>query len=135
MANYNKVTLLGTLTRDPETKETQSGLAIAKLGLAINRSYKSKTGEKVEDTTFVDVDAFGKQAETLAKYMSKGKQILIDGRLKTDTWNDKTTGKERSKLGVVLESFQFIGGEASGKKENYKPMPAPKFNNDEDCPF
>ena len=135
MANYNKVTLLGTLTRDPETRETQSGLAIAKLGLAINRSYKSKTGEKVEDTTFVDVDVFGKQAETIAKYMAKGKQILIDGRLKTDTWNDKTTGKERSKLGVVLESFQFIGGEAGGNKQQYKPLPAPKFNNDEDCPF
>ncbi len=107
MASFNKVILLGNLTRDPETRVTAGGLTIAKLGLAVSRVYSTKDGERREETTFVDVDCFGKQAETLAKYMSKGKPLMIEGRLKLDQW-ESNDGQKRSKLGVVLESFQFL---------------------------
>lgn len=108
MANYNKVILAGNLTRDPELRYTPKGLAIAKIGLAINRRWTGETGELREEVTFVDVDAFGKQAETIAQYLKKGRPILLEGRLKLDQWDDKQTGQKRSKLGVVLESFQFL---------------------------
>ena len=109
MANYNKVILIGNLTRDPELRYTPKGLAIAKLSLAVNRTWTTETGEKKEEVTFVDVDAFGKQAETLGQYMKKGRPILVEGRLRLDTWEDKQTNQKRSKLGVVLEAFQFLG--------------------------
>ena len=108
MANFNKVILAGNLTRDPELRYTPKGVAIAKLGLAINRTWKSETGETKEETTFVDVDAFGRTAETIGQYLKKGRPILIEGRLKLDQWDDKQTGQKRSKLGVVLETFQFL---------------------------
>ena len=118
MANFNKVILAGNLTRDPELRYTPKGLAIAKLGLAINRRYTTEGGEQREETTFVDVDSFGKQAETIAQYLKKGRPILIEGRLKLDTWDDKATGQKRSKLGITLETFQFLdsgrGGEGGG---------------------
>ncbi|MCD8533961.1 MAG: single-stranded DNA-binding protein [Verrucomicrobia bacterium] len=111
MANLNKVFLMGRLTRDPELRFTTSGMAIAKLGLAVNRSWRApETREVKEETTFVDVDVFGKQAETLGQYLKKGRPIYIEGRLKLETWDDKQTGQKRSRLGVVLESFQFIDG-------------------------
>ena len=97
------------LTRDPELRVTGTGLSICKLGLAVNRSYTSKDGESKDETTYVDVDAFGKQAEILGKYMQKGRPLMIEGRLKLDQW-ESSDGQKRSKLGVVLESFQFIGG-------------------------
>lgn len=109
-ANFNKVILAGNLTRDPEMRYTPKGMAIAKIGLAINRKWNSESGEKKEEATFVDVDAFGKQAETISQYMKKGGAILIEGRLKLDQWDDKATGQKRSKLGVVVEGFQFLGG-------------------------
>ncbi len=109
MANFNKVILAGNLTRDPELRFTPKGMAIAKFGLAINRTWKSETGEAKEEVTFVDVDAFSKQAETLAQYLKKGSPLLMEGRLRLDQWDDKQTGQKRSRLGVVLESFQFLG--------------------------
>ena len=108
MANFNKVILAGNLTRDPELRYTPKGMAIAKIGLAINRTWKNEAGETKEDTTFVDVDAFGRQAEVIGQYLKKGRPILIEGRLRLDQWDDKQTGQKRSKLGVVLESFQFL---------------------------
>jgi len=113
-ANFNKVILAGNLTRDPEHRVTPGGLSICKLGLAINRNFTTQNGEQREETTFVDVDSFGKQADVLAKYMSKGRPILIEGRLKLDSWEDKNTGQKRSRLGVVCETFQFLGGGGSG---------------------
>jgi single-strand DNA-binding protein len=110
MASFNKVILVGNLTRDPELRYTPKGLAIAKIGLAVNRNWRTETGEQKEEVTFVDVDAFGKQAETLGQYMRKGSPILIEGRLRLDQWDDKQTGQKRSKLGVVVEGFQFLGG-------------------------
>ena len=117
-ANFNKVILAGNLTRDPELRYTPQGTAIAKIGVAINRKWTGKDGKTNEDTTFVDVDAFGKQAEVIGQYFKKGRPILIEGRLKLDQWEDKATRKPRSRLGVVLESFQFNGG---GKKEDGAP--------------
>jgi single-strand DNA-binding protein len=110
MASFNKVILVGNLTRDPELRYTPKGMAIAKIGLAVNRVWRNEAGETKEDVTFVDVDAFGRQAETLAQYMKKGSPLLVEGRLKLDQWDDKQTGQKRSKLGVVVEGFQFLGG-------------------------
>ena len=110
MASFNKVILMGNLTRDPELRYTPSGTAIAKMGLAVNRVWRDSEGQQKEEVTFVDVDAFGKQAETLGQYMQKGRPILVEGRLKLDQWEDKNTGQNRSRLGVVLERFSFVGG-------------------------
>lgn len=118
MASFNKVILVGNLTRDPELRYTPSGKAIAKLSLAVNRTWRSESGENREEVTFVDVDAFGKQAETIGQYLRKGRPILVEGRLKMDQWEDKQTGQKRSRLGVVLEVFRFLdsgqGREAGG---------------------
>lgn len=113
-ASYNKVMLMGNLTRDPETRVTPGGLTIAKLGLAVNRRYRTKEGEQREETTFVDIDAFGVQAETIQRYCQKGSALFVEGRLKLDQWQDKTTGENRSKLGIILEGFQFVGGRSEG---------------------
>jgi single-strand DNA-binding protein len=107
MASFNKVIVMGNLTRDPEMRVTPAGLAICKFSVAINRKFKLQSGEEREEVTYVDVDAFGKQAEVIAKFFSKGKAILVEGRLKTDSWEDKTTKQKRSKLGVTLEGFSF----------------------------
>jgi len=123
MANFNKVIIAGNLTRDVELKYTPKGTAVAKLGIAINRSWTGDDGQKREDVTFVDVDAFGKQAETLAKYIKKGRSILIEGRLKLDQWDDKQTGQKKSRLGVLLESFSFLD---SKQGEDQQPRPAAK---------
>ena len=114
MANFNKVILAGNLTRDPELRYTPKGTAIAKIGLAINRNWTTETGEKREEVTYVDVDAFGKTAELIGQYFKKGRPILMEGRLKYDTWDDKQTNQKRSKLGVVMESFQFIDSQRGG---------------------
>src|SRR6476619_5059310 len=108
MANFNKVILAGNLTRDPELRYTPKGTAIAKIGLAINRTWKNEAGETKEEVTFVDIDAFGRQAETIGQYLKKGRPILVEGRLKLDQWDDKQTQQKRSRLGVVLESFTFL---------------------------
>lgn len=107
--------LMGNLTRDPELKYTPKGTAIAQIGLAVTRTYTlPESGEKREETTFVDVEAFGKQAETIGEYCKKGKALYLEGRLKLDTWDDKQSGQKRSKLKVMLESFQFLGGREGG---------------------
>ncbi len=109
MPSFNKVILLGNLTRDPELRVTTGGLSICKLGIATNRVYQTRDGERREEVTYVDVDSFGRQAETISKYMTKGRPILIEGRLKLDTWETQQ-GEKRSKHLVVLENFQFVGG-------------------------
>ena len=128
MANFNKVILAGNLTRDPELRYTPKGMAIAKIGLAINRKWKSETGEMKEEATFVDVDAFGKTAETIGQYLKKGRPILIEGRLRYQTWDDKQSGQKKSKLGVVMETFQFLdsgGGRGDGGGPSEAPAPRP----------
>ncbi len=108
MASYNKVILIGNLTRDPDLRYTPKGTAIARIGLAVNRNWRTDTGEMREEVTFIDVDAFGKQAEVIGEYLRKGSPVMVEGRLKLDSWDDKNTGQKRSKLFVVLESFQFL---------------------------
>ena len=115
MASFNKVILVGNLTRDPELRYTPKGTAIAKIGLAVNRVWTNEAGEKKEDVTFVDVDVFGRTAENVGQYMRKGRPILIEGRLKLDQWDDKQTGQKKSKLGVVAETVQFLGSPAGGE--------------------
>jgi single-strand DNA-binding protein len=126
MASFNKVILVGNLTRDPELRYTPKGTAIAKIGLAVNRTWRSESGEQREETTFVDVDIFGRTAENVGQYMRKGRPILIEGRLRLDTWDDKSTGQKRSRLGVVAETVQFLGGGRDGGGEDYAPRSAPQ---------
>jgi single-strand DNA-binding protein len=109
MASLNKVFLVGNLTRDPEVRYTAKGTAIAKLGMAVNRTWTTETGEKKEEVTFVDIDVFGRSAENVGKYLRKGSPLLVEGRLRLDTWEDKQTNQKRSKLGVVAERTQFLG--------------------------
>ena len=113
MANFNKVILAGNLTRDPELRYTPKGTAVVRFGLAINRSWKSETGETQTEVTFVDIDAFGRQAEVISQYMRKGRPLLVEGRLKFDQWEDKNTHAKQSKLRVVLESFSFLDSRPS----------------------
>ncbi len=144
MANFNKVILAGNLTRDPELRYTPKGTAIARIGLAINRRWTSESGEQKEEVTFVDVDAFGRQAETIGQYLKKGRPILVEGRLRLDQWDDKQTGQKKSKLGVVLETFQFMdsgnraeGGGApspSAPRPQRQAAPAPAAEGDSDAP-
>ncbi len=126
MASYNKVILMGNLTRDPEMRVTTSEMAIAQIGLAVNRQYKTRDGEKREEVTFVDVDAFGKDAEVISRYLKKGDPLMLEGRLKLNQWEDKD-GNKQSKLRVVLERFQFIGGGRSDSDSSgYDAPPARK---------
>ncbi len=114
MANFNKVYLIGNLTRDPELRVTPKGTAICQFGLAVNRQFKDESGALRDETTFVDIEAWGKQGETIAKYCTKGRPLFVEGRLKFDQWEDKTSGQKRSKLKVVLEGFQFLGSRCDG---------------------
>ena len=129
MASFNKVILMGNLTRDPELRYTPKGTAIAKIGLAVNRVWTNEAGEKKEEVTFVDVDVFGRTAENVGQYMRKGRPILVEGRLKLDQWDDKQTGQKKSKLGVVAETVQFLGsapgaGEGGAPAAPRAPRPA-----------
>lgn len=117
MASFNKVILIGNLTRDPELRYTPKGMAVAKVGLAINRNWTTESGEKKEDVTFVDIDCFGRLAENLAQYMRKGLPIMAEGRLKLDQWDDKQTGQKRSKLGVIAENIVFLGSPKGEREE------------------
>lgn len=125
MASFNKVILAGNLTRDPELRYTPKGTAIAKLSMAVNRKWTGEDGQTREEVTYVDIDAFGKQAEVIAQYLRKGGGLLAEGRLKLDQWDDKQTGQKRSRLGVVLENFTFIGGRPDGSGGGAGPMPPP----------
>ncbi|MFH0964941.1 MAG: single-stranded DNA-binding protein [Planctomycetota bacterium] len=108
MANLNRVFLMGNLTRDPELKYTQSGLAVCDFGLAVNRNYKTSQGEDRSETLFVDITAFGKQAETASEYLKKGRNVLVEGRLKLDQWTSQE-GQKRSKHTVVADRVHFLG--------------------------
>jgi single-strand DNA-binding protein len=150
MASFNKVILMGNLTRDPELRYTPKGTAIAKVGLAVNRVWTNEAGEKKEEVTFVDIDIFGRTAENVGQYMRKGRPMLVEGRLKLDQWDDKQTGQKKSKLGVVAETVQFRGS-APGAGEGGAPAaprsrpaassaPAPESGDsepppDDDVPF
>ena len=129
MANLNKVMLIGNLTRDPELRHTPKGTAVAELGLAINRVWKDEQGQKQEETTFVDVTLWGRQAELAQQYLTKGNPVFIEGRLNLDTWDDKATGQKRSKLKVVGENLQFLstgktGGSGGGGGYSDRPQQA-----------
>ena len=118
MANYNKVILIGNLTRDPELRYTPKGTALAKIGLAINRTWRNDAGESKEEVTFVDVEAWGRQAETISQYLKKGSPMMVEGRLRLDSWEDKQTNQKRSRLAVVLVGFQFLGGGGGGSQRD-----------------
>jgi len=109
MSNYNRVTLIGNLTRDPELKQTKSQTSVADLGLAINRFWTDESGQRREEVTFVDVTVWGRVAENAAKYLRKGRSVLVEGRLQMDSWQDAQTGQNRTKLRVVGETLQFLG--------------------------
>jgi len=117
MPNYNKVILMGNLVRDPQLRYTPSGQAVADIRLAINRRTRTPNGERKESTTFVDVTAWGRQAEVINEYLSKGQPIFVEGRLTLDEWTSQD-GQRRSKLRVVLDTFQFI----SPRGEMREPM-------------
>ncbi|AHF92125.1 single stranded DNA-binding protein [Opitutaceae bacterium TAV1] len=114
MAGFNKVILLGNLTRDPELRVTPRGTPICQFGLAVSRQFKDESGQTREEANFFDIEAWGKQGEVISKYLTKGRSVLVEGRLKFDQWEDKTSGQKRSKIKVVLESFQFVGGREGG---------------------
>jgi len=159
MASLNKVFLMGNLTRDPELRVTPKGTPICQFGLAVNRQFKDDSGQTRDETTFVDIEAWGRQGETISKYCTKGRPLFVEGRLKLDTWDDKTTGQKRSKMRIVLENFQFLGSREGGggggapgaaeeggdsSPEKSAPPPrspgaprpaAPADNIDEDIPF
>ena len=161
MAYLNKVFLIGNLTRDPELRVTPKGTAICQFGIAVNRQFKDESGATRDETTFVDIEAWGKQGELVSKYLSKGSLAMVEGRLKLDQWEDKTSGQKRSKIKVVLDNVQFLstrggagggggGGAASAPAdgidqttpERHSPpprsggaKPAATENLDEDVPF
>jgi len=108
MANLNKVLLLGNLTRDPELRYTPKGTAVADIALAINRVWTNEQNQRQEETTYVDITLWGRQAELAQQYLTKGRGCFIEGRLQMDTWEDKATGQKRSKLKVVAENLQFL---------------------------
>ena len=112
MGNFNKVILLGNLTRDIELRHTQSNQAVANFSVAVNRQWKDQSGQTHEEATFVDCEAWGRQAEVMHQYLGKGREVMLEGRLRMDRWQDKQSGANRSKLVVVVDNFQFIGGRA-----------------------
>jgi single-strand DNA-binding protein len=129
MANFNKVMLMGNLTRDPEVRYTPKGTAVAELGLAVNRIYSGENNEKREETTFVDVTLWGRTAEIAGEYLKKGRPVFIEGRLQLDSWEDKQSGQKRSKLKVVGEGMQLLGsprGSGGGGNEGEESQSAPR---------
>jgi single-strand DNA-binding protein len=164
MPSLNKVLLMGNLTRDPELRVTPKGTSICQFSLAINRQFKMESGESREEVIYVDIEAWGKQGETIAKYCTKGRPLYVEGRLRLDQWEDKNTKEKRSRMKVVLEQFQFLGdgrggggggaaaGASAGAAEpgidqtvsperhsppprSAGPKPASTENLDEDVPF
>ena len=114
MPSLNKVMLMGNLTRDPELRVTPKGTPICQFSLAINRQFKMESGESREEVIYVDIEAWGKQGETIAKYVTKGRPLFVEGRLRLDQWEDKNTKEKRSRMKVVLENFQFLGDSRGG---------------------
>lgn len=138
MASFNRVIICGNLTRDPEIKYTQSGTAVAEVGLAITRKYKQGDQQK-EETTFVDVTLWGRTAEVAGEYLAKGRLALIEGRLQLDQWEDKTSGEKRYKLKVIGETLQLLGVKCGGRADNspdeMPPSPVDSFYDGDDVPF
>jgi len=138
MASYNRVLLMGNLTRNPEIRYTPSGTAVADLGLAINENFKNKAGETVEQTCFVDVVVWGRQAETSAEYLHKGSPVFVEGRLQLDQWESQQ-GEKRSKLRVRADRVQFLGAPGKGAEFAAGPNDAgahqPALEDDDDVPF
>jgi single-strand DNA-binding protein len=135
MASFNKVILLGNLTRDPEVRYTPKGSAVCDLGIAVNRSYTLDSGEKREEVTYVDVVLWARLAEIAGEYLKKGRPVFIEGRLQLDTWDDKQSGQKRSKLRVIGETMQLLGGRPpgagggaseGGESRSTKTTPPPK---------
>ena len=136
MSSLNKVMLIGNLTRDPEIKYTPKGTAVADIGLAINRNYTTDSGEKREEVTFVDVTLWGRVAEIVGEYCKKGASIFIEGRLQLESWDDKQTGQKRSKLKVIGENIQFLGGKKTGEQPPRTEKPrAERDNGGDEIPF
>lgn len=144
MASYNRVILMGNLTRDPELRVTANNTAICKFGLAVNRRFKDgATGEWKEEPTFVDITIFGARAEPFAKYHSKGKAAFIEGSLRLDTWDDKNGGGKRSKLYVVADNWEFVGsgggggggGGSRGGEPRTEAPAEPELQQVDDTPF
>ena len=131
MASYNKVILVGNLTRDPELRHIPSGTAVTDLGLAVNRTWTDRnTNQRSQETTFVDVTCWGRTAEIACEYLRKGRPVLVEGRLQMDEWNDRETGAKRTKLKVVCDNMQMLGsrnegnsGGGGGGGGSYQPPP------------
>ncbi|MDO4872213.1 MAG: single-stranded DNA-binding protein [bacterium] len=124
---FNKVILMGNLTADPETRTTPNGQNVTSFSLAINRTWNNANGERQEETSFINCTAWGRTGETIAKYVSKGRQLLVSGRLQQRTWQDKDTGKNRSAIDVVVEEFSFVsdgnrGGAAASSGATNEPV-------------
>jgi single-strand DNA-binding protein len=133
MANLNRVLLIGNLTRDPELRYTPKGTAVTEIGLAVNRIFSGEDGEKKEETTFVDVTLWARQAEIAGQYLKKGRPVFIEGRLQLDSWDDKQTGQKRSRLRVVAENLQLLGsrppeGESSSNSSSSSSTFTPRRN-------
>ena len=130
MASFNKVMLMGNVTRDIELRYTPKGTAVADIGLAVNRVRSGDGGERIEETTFVDVTLWGRTAEVAQQYSGKGKPLFIEGRLQMDSWDDKATGQKRSKLKVVADNIQLMGaaggGGGGGQQHSGGGNPAPQ---------
>jgi single-strand DNA-binding protein len=145
MASFNKVILLGNLTRDPEVRYTPKGSAVCDLGIAVNRVYTTDSGERREEVTYVDVVLWARLAEIAGEYLKKGRPVFIEGRLQMDTWDDKQTGQKRTKLRVVGESMQLLGGRPGGtgaaeagdsRQSSAPPKPsAPAAPDEDEIPF
>lgn len=125
MASFNKVILAGNLTRDPELRYTPKGTAVARITLAVNRVFGGEDGQKKEEVSFIDVEVWGRQAEVIGQYMKKGRPLLVEGRLKLDSWEDKNTKQKMSKLKVVLESFSFIDSNRGDAEGGPRPAARP----------
>ncbi len=136
MANLNKVFLIGNLTRDPELRYAPSGTAVASFGIATNRTWSGSDGEKKEEVCYVDISMFGRRAEVINEYFSKGKPIFIEGRLQFRQWETKD-GQKRNALSVVAEDFQFLGGKTTKRDEgpSFPEVAAPNDVNEEEIPF
>jgi len=140
MASFNKVILIGNLTRDIELKYLPKGTAVCNLSLAVNRRWKNEAGEEKEDVYFAECKAFGKQAETISQYVKKGHPLMVEGRLTREEWDDKKTGEKRSTTRIMIETFQFLKGRDEGAapapRREPAPAPAPKPDLDaDDLPF
>jgi single-strand DNA-binding protein len=122
MPSFNQVNLIGNVTRDPQTKVLPSNTSLAEFGLAINRKYKTQGGEQREEVCFIDCAAFGKTADLIGEYVLKGKPLFVTGRLKYDSWEDKNGGGKRSKISLIVENFQLLGGrESAGDETDQRP--------------